>query len=524
MNERIRLLDCTLRDGGHLNDGTFGKKVIQNVIEQLCESKMDIIEVGFLWKEKNSEDVARYYNIEDVKRILPEEKRMSKYALMADSVDLENLEENDGTIDFIRLSFKPQKIEWAFSTAEILKRKGYQLFINPIYCNTYSDQEYLGMIRRVNKLNPYGFSIVDTFGTMRKRDLDRRVNLVDYHLDPEIVLGLHLHENLGLANSLAQHFLSIVNPRRNVIIDCSLFGMGRAPGNLCTEQMMDYLNIEFGKMYNTEPILDAIDDYIAPLKGKTTWGYSIPYYISAKYSLPRSYAEYLMGKSRLKTRDIQRILKSISTEKALLYDEEYIEKLYRQYMGVYCDSSAALYEIENKCKGCKVLIISPGASISHSIKKVSDYIENNNPFVFAVNFVPINLKVNSIFCTNVKRYKSIMENRRNETLFITSNLLDVALEKDYVISYNDVVYNSEMFCDDSTVMLLNVLQKCNVKSVVIAGFDGFVNGEYGFYDKEFEPSRKDYMDDKEINCILKQSFNDMYIQFLTASAHEEYYL
>lgn len=524
MNERIRLLDCTLRDGGHLNSSAFGKKVIKNVIQQLIESKMDIIEVGFLWGERNSEDIARYYNIEDVKRILPKEKGISKYSLMADSVNLENLEQHDGTIDFIRLSFKPQKTEWAFSTAEILKEKGYQLFINPIYCNTYSDQEYLEMIQRVNELHPYGFSIVDTFGTMRKRDLDRRVNLVDYHLDPEIVLGLHLHENLGLANCLAQHFLSIVNPKRNVIIDCSLFGMGRAPGNLCTEQIMDYLNIEFGKSYNTEPVLDAIDDYIAPLKGKTTWGYSIPYYISAKYSLPRSYAEYLLGKSRLKTRDIQRILKSIPIEKTLLYDENYIEKLYRQYMGVHYDSSEALYKMEQECKGRKVLIISPGTSISYNKKIVSEYIENNNPIVFAVNFIPANLKVDSIFCTNTKRYKNIIDNKKNETLFITSNLLDESKEKYFVISYNDVVYNSELFCDDSTVMLLNALQKCNIKSVTIAGFDGFINGYYGFYDKEFEPRRKNYMSDKEINYILKHSFDDMQIRFLTSSAHENYYL
>lgn len=522
MNERIRLLDCTLRDGGHLNESRFGENVIRNVIKRLIEAKIDIIEAGFLWGDKSSPDVARFLTIEDVKRILPDSRGDSKISLMADSVDLSNLEPNDGTIDYIRLSFKRSKIEWAFKTAEVIRDKGYKFFMNPIYCNTYTDSEYLELIEQINALHPYGFSIVDTFGTMRIRDLDRRVSLVDYNLDPDIVLGLHLHENLGLSYSLAQHFLTIANPKRDIIIDCSLLGMGRAPGNLCAEQIMDHLNLEYGKNYDTEPALDAIDDYISPLKEKTPWGYSIPYLISAKYCLPRSYAEYLMGKSRLRTRDIQRILKSVVPEKSQAYDEDYIENLYRSYMDVEYDSSEAFAALKKLADGKSVLLISPGASIVRYQDRIQAYIETVKPFVVAINFVPNQFDVDCVFCTNVKRLDKIISELNGKTLIVTSNIIKDYSAYNYVISYNDAVYISEEFCDDSTIMMLNVLKKSGIEAVTTAGFDGHENQRYEFFSSEFKPSRQNIVSDKLINDILKNSMGNIKLEFLTPSSHEGY--
>lgn len=300
----IRLLDCTLRDGGQINNGVFGENVIRNVIKDLVAAKMDIIEVGFLWDKPYGTDTARYYTIEDVKRILPNDTGVSKFSLMADFIDLEHIEPYDGTIEYIRLSFKRSRWEWAMKTTEVLQDKGYKVFINPVNSNVYSDEEYIAVLKKVNGAKPYGFSIVDTFGTMRKYDLTRIFSLVHHNLNPEIVIGLHLHENLGLAYSLAQHYLEISVPYRNITIDCSLLGMGRVPGNLCSEQIMDHLNNEYNSDYDPAPALDAIDDFIAPIKSVYPWGYSIPYVLSAKYNLHRTYAEFLLEKKRLKTKDI----------------------------------------------------------------------------------------------------------------------------------------------------------------------------------------------------------------------------
>lgn len=522
MTERIRLLDCTLRDGGHLVGGNFGENVIKNVIKNLVDAKIDIIEAGFLWHEKCEPDFARYYTIKDLKKYLPENAKNSKFSLMADFIDLEHLEPYDGTVEYIRLSFKRHRLDWGLNTAKMLMDKGYKCFINPVNCNVYTDEEYLRVLERVNQLKPYGFSVVDTFGTLRKRDLTRLISLIDHNLHPDITIGLHLHENLGLSYSLAQHFIEIANPKRNIVIDCSLLGMGRTPGNLCTEQIMDHLNLEYGKLYNTEPTFDAIDDYIAPLKKKHAWGYSIPYALSAKYDLHRTYAEFLLGKRRLKVKDIQRILGQVSTEKAEMFDEEYIDQLYKAYMDVAIDDTAAIGKLTAELQDKNVLILSPGPSIVRYRDKIEKFIEEYRPIVFSVNFVPENFDANYTFCSNIKRYDNINRAKRKEKLIITSNLLQQDLiEYEYVVSHNELVYSADIYCDDSTIMLLNLLKICGVRNITVAGFDGFVGGNREFFDDHFDNSENDQDNNKKIKDILDRCYEKSDVIFLTPSVHRE---
>ena len=126
--EKITILDCTLRDGGHLTDGFFGEQMIKSTIRNLVAAKVDIIEVGFLMEQHYNTDTARFKTIEDVKRILPQDKGISKFSLMADFIDVSELEPCDGTIDFIRLSFKRQRLNWGLDAAKTLMEKGYMAF------------------------------------------------------------------------------------------------------------------------------------------------------------------------------------------------------------------------------------------------------------------------------------------------------------------------------------------------------------------------------------------------------------
>ena len=44
----IKLLDCTLRDGGYINDWKFGYRTAKSIIQKLVDSNADYVEVGFL--------------------------------------------------------------------------------------------------------------------------------------------------------------------------------------------------------------------------------------------------------------------------------------------------------------------------------------------------------------------------------------------------------------------------------------------------------------------------------------------
>ena len=520
MDKHIRLLDCTLRDGGHIVQGVFGEEVITHTIECLVEAGIDIIEVGFLWNQLCGTDTARYYSISDVKRILPKNHGRSSFSLMADYIDLEHLEPCDGTIEFIRLSFKRWRLEWGLKTARILMDKGYKVFINPVNNNVYSDEQYIEVLKQVNDLHPYGFSIVDTFGVMRVRDLSHRYYLVENNLLPDITIGVHLHENLGLAYSLAQHITQIASPKRNIVIDGSLLGMGRVPGNLCIEHIMDYMNEQYGANYAMESVYDAIDDYIAPIKAEKPWGYAIPYALSAKYYLHRTYAEYLVDKKRLKTKDIQRILSQISTNEAETYNEEYVEKLYQEYMDVTYDDAADLSEIKKVIDGrTQVLVVAPGQSIRSDIEKIQ--MAAKNRIVVAVNFAPDFLKIDYVFLTNTKRYTAIKDRVPSNRLIITSNMTREIKNPGFTISYNESVHFNDDFCDDSTLMLLNLLNRIGIKTIYLAGFDGEKNGVLNFYDDSFDRNKMKSNNGTKVKEILQTRFSDFELHFLTDSEYME---
>lgn len=523
-SKRLRVLDCTLRDGGHINNGMFGEEVIKNVVKKLVEAGTDIIEVGFLWGTPCGTDNARYYSIADAKRILPAYKGTSRFSLMADFIDLEHLEPCDGTIEYIRLSFKRHRLEWGLNTARILMEKGYKVFINPVNCNVYTDEQYIDVIRQVNELKPYGFSIVDTFGVMRLRELTYRYSLVESNLDPDITIGLHLHENLGLAYSLAQHFIRMADPKRRIVIDGSLLGMGRVPGNLCIEQLMDHLNTEYGDTYKVEPVFDAIDDYIAPIKKKFPWGYAIPYALSAKYHLHRTYAEFLMSKWKLSTSDIERILAQISRDEAEMFNEAYIESLYRQYMSVETDDWEAFFGLKKRLEGRKILLIAPGSSINTNYGRILAYRDREQPLIIGIHCIPEFIKPDFVFYTNIKRYDVFSEKKDNALNIVTSNLTRYGKQRsgDFVLNYARLAYHGEDYCDDSVVMLLNLLKQIGVREVAAAGFDGITGGKGDFYISSLARDNVDAAYGEKVKAILAAHYLDMRICFLTDSYYRDY--
>lgn len=525
MEKRIRLLDCTLRDGGHIVQGRFGENTIKNTIERLVKAKVDIIEAGFLWQESTDNDTARYHTIADIRKVLPTDCGQSKISLMADYIDLKHLEPCDGTVDIIRLSFKRWRLDWGLEAAQILMDKGYKVFINPVNNNVYSDKEYIEILEKVNELHPYGFSIVDTFGVMRVSDLLHRYYLVENNLAKDITIGFHFHENMGLAYSLAQNIIKNVSSTRNIVIDGSLLGMGRVPGNLCTEQIIDYMNDQLGTDYNIEHVYDAIDDYIAPIKATNPWGYAIPYALSAKYYLHRTYAEFLAGKKRLKTKDIQRILSQVAQSKAETYDEDYIDGLYKSYMDVKYDDSfdmEGLKEILSQFDN--VLIVAPGRNLSLQIDRVKKIIDSN-PAVISVNFNPSFEGIESqfVFLTNTKRYDDIKDKNNDEKLIITSNLIRDISKYEYCISYNNLVYFDDEYCDDSTLMLISLLSKLGIRRIMLAGFDGKIDGKFNFFDSSFDRNSMKSTNGTRIGDILNTYFKDIEKIFITDSEYMQIY-
>ena len=149
----IQLLDCTLRDGGYINEWDFGRDTIDSIVQRLLESNVDLIEIGFLRNCEYSDSNTVFNTVKEIKNILPINRRNTKFVAMAlhNKYDVEKLEDNDGTtIDAVRVTFHDYDIDEGLSFCNNVMKKGYQVFVNPINLMGYSDIELLRLIDKVN--------------------------------------------------------------------------------------------------------------------------------------------------------------------------------------------------------------------------------------------------------------------------------------------------------------------------------------------------------------------------------------
>ena len=293
--KRIRILDCTLRDGGYINNWKFGYENIKDTVQRLIQAGIDIIEAGYLSSKGDfSADESQYSSVDAIKRIIPADRKNTLIAVMINcgDYDAELLPQYDGTgPDCIRVCFHKAQALQAVELCRKIKEKGYKVYFQPMVALSYSDAEYLGLIGMANKFRPDGFYIVDSHGSMKQKDVARFFYLIENNLDKEIAVGFHSHNNLQLSYSNAQ-YLAALHTEHNLIIDSSIMGMGRGAGNLNTELFVEYLNETAGADYSTEPILCSIDNTIAPIYMTTAWGYSLSGYLSAKYRCHQNYARF----------------------------------------------------------------------------------------------------------------------------------------------------------------------------------------------------------------------------------------
>lgn len=532
----IRLLDCTLRDGGYINDWNFGKHTIQDVLKKLIESNVDYVEVGFLRDCEYEPDKSLFNNCAEIAKILPENRGKTKFTAMSlhNKYSIDKLEPYDGkTIDAIRVTFHDYDIDEGLAYIRKVKEKGYKVFVNPINIMGYSDEMILQLLKKVNELHPYAFSIVDTFGSMMKDDLLRIYSLIEHNLSKDIVIGLHLHENLALSYSLAQDFINMKASDRECVIDASMLGMGRSPGNLCMELIMDYMNKRQSGHYDVNPVLDGIDDHIARLKQIEAWGYDTAYSISAKYNLHRNYAEFLLDKGRLRAKQINQILGSVEAGKKTAYDEAYIERLYQDFQNNAIDDAQVLQQLSQELAHKNCLILAPGASILEEKDKVAAYIEKERPVVLSANFVPDGYHADYVFCCNAVRLETILGKKNLPKLVITSNLVDMCeeemrQERGHVaemlgVNYMDLSFRDNEPSDNSVIMLLRLLKKLEVGHVALAGFDGYQADHKANYVADYMASQhtKGEEENKKIKGYMEQLEKQMEIQYVTKSLYHQ---
>lgn len=330
--DNVKILDCSLRDGGHLNKSNFGYDIIKGFIEKLALANTDIIEIGFLQNCEFNRDNAIYPTVRAAEEVLKDiDCKQSTISLLTqvDKFDISKLEQCSGKVKMIRVSFHSNYIDLGMQFCEEVNKKGYICSVNPINFSHYSKEEVVELISKVNKLSPDIFSIVDTFGVLLNNDFRNKLNLINHLLNKNIQRGIHLHENLNLAFASAQTLIETNSIDGRIVIDTSISGMGRAPGNLKTEIMEYYINqATKGNRYSMEYIYSIMENEVFHLKERLNWESKFAYGIGAFEKTHRTYAEYLLNKG-VSLKEIQKLIKLIPYENRGRFNEDVIAKIYQ---------------------------------------------------------------------------------------------------------------------------------------------------------------------------------------------------
>ena len=521
----ISILDCTLRDGGYINNWKFGENTIREIIGNLIFSGVEIVECGFLQDIVYHRDTAVFSCVSQIAPFIVPKQEGVLYVAMIALGDLapEKVLPCDGkSIDGIRLTFHKQEWPEAKRAASMLMEKGYRVFIQPVGTTSYSDQELLNLIAEVNALHPFAFYLVDTLGIMYRHDLLRLFYLVEHNLESDIRIGFHSHNNLQLSFANAQELLRL-NVQRDIIIDTSVYGMGRGVGNLSTELLAEYINANIDSRYSLSPLLKIADQYLMPIFSEQSWGYSLPYFLSAIENCHPNYASHLLKKETLNIEDISKILSLLPQDQRELYHQELAEKLYLEYQSCQIEDESVLSELEQMTSGRPALLLAPGVSLNSCKSQIDAYIQRERPLVIAVNFIPEGFESQILFVSNRKRLDLLRSQlSKQDYVLATSNLIREFPDSVKFVNYSSYLGEGQA-ADNAGCILIRILRKAGADQIALAGFDGFdvdsTNNYCVDYYKNPLEKRAAEQKNSDISRQLKLALNGLEYTFLTPTRY-----
>lgn len=521
----ISLLDCTLRDGGYVNDWHFGEKAIRNITKKMVLAGVEYFEIGFVRECDYDINYSLFNGNESVIDMIAPKQPNTKYVGMIDMgkpISLDKLGKRvDNGFDVFRVIYKKSKINEAYDYIEKLIGLGYEVFAQAVGTDNYTDKEFIELIEKFNALPIKAFYIVDSFGLIKKKTFLRLVQIADNNLRDDIMLGYHSHNNMQQAMGNASAMTEL-NLKRDIVLDACVFGMGRGAGNLNMELFAEYMNENFGKHYRIEPMLEIIDEYLNDIYRENFWGYSLPLYLSASNGCHPNYAIYFASKGTLTVKSYNEILKSIPQEKKGLFSKENAEAIYKNYQENFVDDRDAVNELENAFADKELLLLGSGKSLVEEKEKIDNYIKEKNPIVIGLNFIPEQFKCDYVFSCHMRRYKNIMDDA-NVKKIVTSNLRE-ATNYDYMLNFASYSAEAPEIMENSGVVCVNALINLGVKKVAMAGMDGYDTNNRGNYvnsglEYDFSPEILEIR-----NHLIGEEFKNkkgkIDIEFLTSSVYE----
>ena len=277
--DTIKVLDCTIRDGGLINNHYFTDEFVRAVYKALSLSGIDYMEMGYrsskLLYPTQDYGAWKYCDDEKIKETTDGIESKIKLSIMVDAYRVKEqqfLPVDKSPVDMIRAATYVKNIDPAIELVKKCHDLGYETTINIMAVSKEIEPDLLEALDQLAKCPVDIVYVVDSFGALYCEQIEYLVKLYKEHL-PGKIIGVHCHNNQQLAFS--NTIEGIIHDAN--YLDGSLFGIGRGPGNCCLELIIGFLK---NPKFDLAPILKVLQDYMLPMREEIEWGYIIPYMLT----------------------------------------------------------------------------------------------------------------------------------------------------------------------------------------------------------------------------------------------------
>lgn len=291
----IRVLDCTIRDGGLMNNHHFEDRVVKAVYDACVAGGIDYMEIGYRASRKNiklgEHGCWKYCQEEDIRRVVGENSTALKLSIMADAGKCDYREDipakQESVIDLVRVACYVHQVPLALDMLKDARDKGYETTVNLMAVTTVGDCELEAALELLAPSEAQAIYVVDSFGALYPLQTRRLVQKYLQHAKAGgKEVGIHAHNNLQLAYA---NTIEAIALGANYI-DATMAGLGRGAGNCPMELLLGLLR---DPQYLLRPVLQCVAETIEPLRHELGWGFDLPYMLTGLFNQhPRAAIAY----------------------------------------------------------------------------------------------------------------------------------------------------------------------------------------------------------------------------------------
>jgi 4-hydroxy 2-oxovalerate aldolase len=297
----IKVLDCTIRDGGLMNNSRFEDEFVKAVYQTLVAAGVDYMEIGYKTSKKLASRTEfgdwKFCDEADMRRIVGDNKTTLKLSAMADAERTDYHEDilpkDQSVLDMIRVATYIHQIPTALDMIKASHDKGYETTINLMAVSVVKEKELDEALEILCKSEVEVIYVVDSYGSLYSEDVQALTRkYIHYAEAAGKKIGIHAHNNqqLAYANTVESLILGAS------FLDSTLGGLGRGAGNCPTELLLGFLK---NPRFHLRPVLKCLQDYVVPLHEKIAWGFDIPYMLTGQMNMhPKSAMAFLDSEER----------------------------------------------------------------------------------------------------------------------------------------------------------------------------------------------------------------------------------